>query len=89
MRMWALWALYRCRIIHSCIQTLLREQNAPRPEDVECLCKLLTTVGGKLDSTTKPEFSKAVTAFFNRLQLLRENQNLESRIRFMVQVRKQ
>ena len=25
----------------------------PKPEDVECMCKLLSTVGGMLDASTK------------------------------------
>ena len=42
--------LYKCglltvRIIHSCIQQLLMEEAAPRAEDIECLCKLLGTIG--------------------------------------------
>lgn len=42
--------LYKCgllteRIIHSCIIQLLSEEEAPRPDDIECLCKLLTTLG--------------------------------------------
>jgi hypothetical protein len=42
-------------ILHSCIAQLLKEESDPRPEDIECLCKLLTTVGALLDRTTKPE----------------------------------
>ena len=59
----------------------------PRPEDVECLCKLLSTVGVKLDQTTKDEFQKRMTVYFDRMKRLTENPLLESRIRFMVQVR--
>ena len=33
----------------------VQEEAAPRPEDMECLCKLMTTVGAQLDSTSKDE----------------------------------
>lgn len=28
-------------VMHSCIQQLLEETDSPRPEDVECMCKLM------------------------------------------------
>lgn len=34
----------------SCIQRLLADDQSPRAEDVECLCKLLTTVGQQLET---------------------------------------
>lgn len=75
-----------CSILHSCILSLLREKENPRPEDVECLCKLMVTVGGQLSSTTKAEHKNAMQFCFNRLQSMRDNPVLESRIRFMIQV---
>ena len=63
-----------------------QDESKPRPEDVECLCKLLATVGGKLDSTTKAEFRDRMKVYFDRMKRLTENTTLESRIRFMVQV---
>jgi hypothetical protein len=44
-------------------------------------------VGVKLDQTTKDEFQKRMTVYFDRMKRLTENPLLESRIRFMVQVR--
>ncbi len=64
-----------------------QDEALPRAEDVECLCKLLTTVGGKLDATTKDEFRNRMKVYFERMKRLTENPALESRIRFMVQVR--
>lgn len=72
-------------ILHSCITQLLKEEASPRMEDVECLCKLMTTVGGQLDSTKKPELVQAMKVYFDRMQRLRENQKLDNRIRFMIQ----
>lgn len=34
----------------SCIQQLLQDDQNPRAEDIECLCKLLSTVGQQLES---------------------------------------
>jgi hypothetical protein len=48
------------RILHSCIAQLLKEESDLRPEDIECLCKLMTTVGALLDRTSKPERKKAM-----------------------------
>ena len=39
--------------MHTCIKQLLEEVGNPKPEDVECMCKLLATVGGLLDASTK------------------------------------
>jgi translation initiation factor 4G len=36
-------------IMHSCIQRLLQDDQNPKLEDLECLCKLLTTVGQQLE----------------------------------------
>lgn len=32
---------------------VIEQVEQPKPEDVECMCKLLATVGGLLDSSTK------------------------------------
>lgn len=37
-------------IMHSCIRRLLEDDKNPKPEDIECLCKLLTTIGGQLEN---------------------------------------
>jgi hypothetical protein len=37
-------------IMHTCIKKLLMNDRTPKPEDVECLCKLLSTVGRQLES---------------------------------------
>ena len=52
------------------------------------MCKLLNTVGGKLDATVKVEYRDRMKVYFERMKRLTENQSLESRIRFMVQVRR-
>jgi hypothetical protein len=37
-------------IMHNCIQRLLKDDQNPKMEDVECLCKLLTTIGQQLEN---------------------------------------
>jgi len=73
------------RILHSCVTQLLKEESSPRPEDVECLCKLMTTVGGQLDNTQKPELKQAMRVYFDRMLRLKDNAKLENRIKFMIQ----
>ncbi|KAL6749240.1 hypothetical protein V8C86DRAFT_2852062 [Haematococcus lacustris] len=72
------------RILHSCIVQLLKEEASPRADDIECLCKLLVTVGHKLDSTNKPEHKQAMVAYFERMKRLAVSPTLDSRIRFTI-----
>ena len=65
----------------------------PRPDDIECLCKLLTTVGmpmdmsqrtfkkhdGKIDTT-----QEAMHVYFRRIEALSNNEALDARHRFML-----
>ncbi|GMH44131.1 hypothetical protein BSKO_12065 [Bryopsis sp. KO-2023] len=67
------------KIIHQCIVDLLREQDTPKPEDIECLCKLVSTVGRQLKE------GKQLDAYFSRIQRLTENPNLDTRHQFMLQ----
>lgn len=56
----------------------------PKAEDVECLCKLLTTIGVLLDASQKG--NALMGAYFNRLEKLALSPKLESRHRFMIRV---
>jgi hypothetical protein len=40
-------------IMHYCITTLLDEKNAPDEEKIELLCKLLQSIGEKLDTPVR------------------------------------
>ncbi|CAD7702866.1 unnamed protein product, partial [Ostreobium quekettii] len=66
------------KIIHQCIVELLREEKSPKPEDIECLCKLVATVGRRLTQRSE------LKAYFLRVARLAENQNLDVRHRFML-----
>ncbi|XP_037810588.1 eukaryotic translation initiation factor 4 gamma 3-like [Lucilia sericata] len=77
------------KIIHSCIEALLKD---PTNEDMlECLCKLLTTVGQKFEQTClapedKRKYSlKSVIQRMQNIAVKNENSKISSRIRFMLQ----
>ena len=55
----------------------------PKREDVECLAKLMTTVGALLETAKGRE---KMQVYFSRITALANSQKLESRLRFMLQV---
>ena len=69
------------RIMHECIRKLLGDIENPDEEDVEALCKLMTTIGEQLDH---PKARKHMIAYFQRIETLSENRNISSRVRFML-----
>ena len=69
------------KIVHFCINRLLGDINKPEPDDIEGLCKLLTTVGKLIDH---PKAKFHMDEYFSRLKELSTNRALESRIRFMI-----
>ena len=71
-------------LILTCAHAHLQEEN-PKGEDVECLCKLLSTIGAPLDAN--PKSRDRMSAYFSRLARLAEHPKLESRHKFMVKVR--
>ncbi len=58
----------------------------PKREDVECLCKLMATVGGQLD-TGSQKGHELMDAYFHRIGRLATSDKLESRLRFLLRVR--
>jgi len=66
------------RIIHNCIVDLLREEEKPKPEDIECLCQLLSTVGSLLPQ------GDVLDAYFCRIGRLSKSPKLETRHKFML-----
>lgn len=69
------------RIMHECIRKLLGEYENPEEEDVEALCKLMSTIGHMIDHTKAKEH---IDAYFDRMTRFSNNQKLSSRIRFML-----
>ena len=70
------------RIMHTCIMKLLGETKNPDEEDVEALCKLLSTIGGQLDH---PKAKAHMDAYLKRISDLSKNMTISSRHRFMCQ----
>ena len=75
-------------IMVSCIKQLLgikdgegEESVEPSEEQLEALCKLLTTVGKKLDQA---EMIPQVDAFFKKLDDIRATSKIDSRIKFAI-----
>ena len=70
------------KIMHSIITELLSNVENPEEEEIECLCRLLMTVGSILD---KPEAANFWSQYIARLQwLIAQTGKLSSRIRFML-----
>ena len=72
------------RIMHECIKKLLANTDNPEEEDVESLCRLLTTVGKGLDNAKAKQH---MDIYFTRMKMISDNLKISSRIRFMIQVR--
>ncbi|XP_067123606.1 eukaryotic translation initiation factor 4 gamma 2 isoform X2 [Centruroides vittatus] len=73
-------------ILHQCVHQLLlkkkRQSLKDMAEDLECLCQIMKTVGHRLDT----EKAKArMDQYFDRMKTLANNNELPSRIRFMLQ----
>jgi translation initiation factor 4G len=71
------------RIMHECIKKLLSNTENPEEEDVESLCRLLTTVGKGLDN---PKAKQHMDIYFSRMNLIANSPKVSSRIRFMILV---
>ena len=69
------------RIMHGCIRKLLGEFDNPEEEDVEALCKLVSTIGHMIDQAKAKEH---MDSYFDRMDRLSNNLKLSSRIRFML-----
>lgn len=69
------------RIMHECIKKLLGNYQNPDEEDVESLCKLMSTIGEMIDH---PKAKEHMDAYFDRMKSLSNNMKLSSRVRFML-----
>ncbi|XVF79693.1 hypothetical protein PTKIN_Ptkin15bG0009900 [Pterospermum kingtungense] len=69
------------RIMHECINKLLGEYENPDEEDVEALCKLMSTIGEMIDH---PKAKVYMDGYFERMAKLSNNMKLSSRVRFML-----
>ncbi|RUS28957.1 armadillo-type protein, partial [Jimgerdemannia flammicorona] len=69
-------------VMHECVQKLLSDVADPEEEDVESLCKLMTTVGKDLDHEKAKNW---MDVYFDRMDDLLKHPKLPSRIKFMIQ----
>ncbi|SCV68090.1 BQ2448_211 [Microbotryum intermedium] len=69
------------RIMHECIKKLLANTDNPDEEDVESLCRLLTTVGKHLDNAKAKQH---MDIYFQRMHTIANNPKTPSRMRFMI-----
>ncbi|TFY60895.1 hypothetical protein EVJ58_g4849 [Rhodofomes roseus] len=69
------------RIMHECVKKLLGNVENPEEEEIESLCKLLTTVGQLLDT---PKARAHMDVYFTRMKELTKNPNVNSRMQFML-----
>lgn len=73
-------------ILHKCIQQLLEKKKNTQirdmAEDLECLCKIMSTVGPRLDTSKAKAW---IDQYFSRIESYARNEELPSRIRFMLQ----
>ena len=84
-------SMLRARIIHDCIRKLLI--SSPSDEEaMECLCRLLTTVGQALDKETNDRLAKGqkmglvdLDNYFKEMIKLAEQKKTSARVRFMMQ----
>ncbi|KAJ8696973.1 hypothetical protein PTI98_006792 [Pleurotus ostreatus] len=70
------------RIMHECVKKLLRNFDNPEEEEIEGLCKLLSTVGQLLDT---PKARAHMDAYFLRINNLMKSLIVSSRMQFMLQ----
>ncbi|KAJ3754523.1 hypothetical protein EV360DRAFT_51498 [Lentinula raphanica] len=70
------------RIMHECVKKLISNVENPEEEEIESLCKLLTTVGQMLDTA---KARAHMNVYFDRMKELTKSPNVNSRMQFMLQ----
>ncbi|KAI0489165.1 hypothetical protein KFK09_029007 [Dendrobium nobile] len=68
-------------IMHGCIHKLLGQYQNLDEENIEALCKLMSTIGEMIDHSRTRE---RMDAYFEVMEQLSTNQKLSSRVRFML-----
>ena len=67
------------KIMHDCVARLLKSNDE---ENLECLCRLMTTIGKDIDH---PKNKQRVDAYFIQLDKIVKAKSTSSRVRFMIQ----
>ena len=71
------------RTMHECIKKLLGGVDNPEEEEIESLCRLLTTIGKLLDN---PKARAHMDIYFTRMKELGKSSKVAPRIQLMLQV---
>jgi translation initiation factor 4G len=71
------------RIMHECVKKLLGNVDNPEEEDIESLCKLLSTVGKLLETQRAGPY---MDIYFARMRELSKNPKVSSRMQYMLLV---
>lgn len=69
------------KIMHLCIKNLLSNATDPEEEEIESLCKLLTTVGRQLDNE---KARGHIDVYIRRITEMSKSESINSRMRFML-----
>ncbi|KAL9228806.1 hypothetical protein vseg_004346 [Gypsophila vaccaria] len=69
------------RIMHECIKKLLGNYQNADEENIEALCKLMSTIGEMIDH---PKAKEHMDAYFDIMRQLSNDMKLSSRVRFML-----
>ncbi|KAJ1291366.1 hypothetical protein BS78_02G311500 [Paspalum vaginatum] len=69
------------RIMHECIKKLFGNYDDPDEENIEALCKLMSTIGEMIDHAKAKEH---MDAYFDIMHKMSTSQKLSSRVRFML-----
>ncbi|XP_067141200.1 eukaryotic translation initiation factor 4 gamma 3-like isoform X2 [Centruroides vittatus] len=70
-------------IMHDCIKKLLHNQGDE--DSLECLCRLLTTIGKELDQEKNKMNREWMDSYFESMQKIVNERRTNSRVRFMLQ----
>ncbi|EIM21897.1 hypothetical protein WALSEDRAFT_32440 [Wallemia mellicola CBS 633.66] len=75
--------LLTAKVMHLCIMQLLQRDDTKEveEEDIESLAKLLTTVGGMLET---PEAKRHIDSYFSHMQDIVDSPKTSSRLQFML-----
>eukprot|EP01036_Dinobryon_divergens_P022184 gene22184-30424_t len=81
--------LISTKVMDSCISVLLGSPDSWKEmkdeQDIELLCKLLTTIGQTFEEKSNSEQSRNFDAYFDRMQRLSKDKSLNSRMRFTIE----
>lgn len=70
------------KIMHACIKTLMGDLQNSSDDDIEALCRLMTSIGARIDTEAAAAYMEE---YFRRMKELQRSNTLSLRIKFMIQ----